>query len=200
MSKFWQEFFRLQGTQIAGSSVYHPQTDGQTEVVNRILEDYLRCFVSEDQKNWTDLLTWGEYSYNTARHSSIGMSPFEALYGRPPPSILSYTRGSSKVAKVVELLTQRSALQQRLKANIERAQHRMKQKADKHRTEKMFDVGAWVFVKLQPYRQVTIRGRRSPKLSKRYGPLQITARIGQVAYKLAFPAKAKIHDVSHLYS
>lgn len=78
MSKFWQEFFQLQGYRIAASNAYHPHTDGQTKVVNRVLKDYLRCYVAEDQHNWIDMLAWGEYSYNTAHQSLIEMSPFEA--------------------------------------------------------------------------------------------------------------------------
>lgn len=68
------------------SSAYHPQMDGQSEVLNRCLEQYLRAFVFEHPKKWGDYLTWAEYHYNTSYHSAIGMRPFQAVYGRPPPS------------------------------------------------------------------------------------------------------------------
>ncbi|CAM8959252.1 unnamed protein product [Rhodiola kirilowii] len=67
MSTFWQELFKKQGTDLAHSSTYHPQSDGQTEVINRIMEDYLRCYVAEKQNNWVDLLPWAELHYNTAK-------------------------------------------------------------------------------------------------------------------------------------
>ncbi|CAM8925464.1 unnamed protein product [Rhodiola kirilowii] len=75
LSRFWKKLFRVQGTTLSHSSAYHPQTDGQSEVVNRGLEDYLRCFVNEQQNNRTELLPWAEYNYNTSWHSLIGMTP-----------------------------------------------------------------------------------------------------------------------------
>ncbi len=64
---------------------YHPQTDGQTEIVNKCLETYLRCFTQDSPKRWTYWLLWAEYSYNTTWHSAIRMTPYEAVYGVPPP-------------------------------------------------------------------------------------------------------------------
>lgn len=66
MSLFWKELFRLQGTWLKRSTTYHPQTDGQSEVVNKTLEIYLRCFINGKPKQWMHWLHWAEYSYNTA--------------------------------------------------------------------------------------------------------------------------------------
>lgn len=85
ISHFWRELFRLHGTHLAMSSAYHPQSDGQTEILNRYLEDYLRCFVADNPRQWLCFLPLAEWHYNTAYHSSIQMSPYEAVYGRPPP-------------------------------------------------------------------------------------------------------------------
>ncbi|KAL6179353.1 hypothetical protein ACLB2K_050869 [Fragaria x ananassa] len=87
LSRFWESFFKLQGTKLCRSSAYHPQSDGQAEVVNRSLEHYLRCFVADRPSSWRTLLHWAEWWYNTSYHSTIKMSPFEALYGTPPPSV-----------------------------------------------------------------------------------------------------------------
>lgn len=83
LSLFWRELFKLQGTSLKSSTAYHPQTDGQTEVVNKSLETYLRCFITASQ----DLGQLGfpaEFWYNTSFHVSSGCTPFKALYGRKP--------------------------------------------------------------------------------------------------------------------
>lgn len=76
LSNFWKSLFDLQGTTLRMSSSYHPQMDGQTEVVNRVLEQYLRCFTHGQPSKWSEWLVWVEYSYNTSTHSSTGFSPF----------------------------------------------------------------------------------------------------------------------------
>lgn len=87
-SSFWRHICRLQGTTLHMSSAYHPQTDGQTEAVNKCLEMYLRCFVYDNPKRWGQYLGWAEFWYNSAMHTSTGMTPFRAVYGRGPPTIL----------------------------------------------------------------------------------------------------------------
>ncbi|CAM8957386.1 unnamed protein product [Rhodiola kirilowii] len=121
MSRFWRDLFKLQDTTLATSSAYHPQTDGQTEVVNRCLEDYLRCFVAENQTTWAEFLPWAELHYNTSWHSSIRLTPFEAVYGRPPPKIVNYIPGASKVTEVDDLLTKRTTLMAQLRINLLKA-------------------------------------------------------------------------------
>ncbi|MCI62041.1 retrotransposable element Tf2 protein, partial [Trifolium medium] len=77
------------------SSSYHPQSDGQTEVINRTIEQYLRVFVHHKPSLWTRLLPWAEYHYNTSVHSASSLTHFEVIYGKKPPAIPSYTTGSS---------------------------------------------------------------------------------------------------------
>ena len=89
-SLFWQQLFQQQGTTLKMSSSYHPQTDGQTEVLNRCLEMYLRCYTQQNPKDWYKLLPWAAYWYNTAFHLAIGMTPFKAVFRRDPPQIPRY--------------------------------------------------------------------------------------------------------------
>jgi hypothetical protein len=198
-SHFWKELFRLQGTQLKMSTSYHPQTDGQTEVVNRCLENYLRCFTGDKPKEWVKWLPWAEWWYNTTYHSATKMTPFEAVYGRPPPILPTYTIGSSMVDQVDRVLRNRTQILHLLKENLTAAQSRMKHQADKHRSEREFKIGDWVFLHLQPYRQLSIQVRSSMKLSPRfYGPYKVLQRIGLVAYRLDLPSHSKIHPVFHV--
>ncbi|KAA0059567.1 Ty3/gypsy retrotransposon protein [Cucumis melo var. makuwa] len=90
LSHFWKELFRLAGTKLNRSSSYHPQSDGQTEVVNKSVETYLRCFCGERPHEWSQWTHWAEYWYNTTYHSSIGITPFQAVYGGLPPPLVYY--------------------------------------------------------------------------------------------------------------
>lgn len=71
ISSFWKQMFKSQGTNLAMSSSYHPQSDGQTENLNKRLEMYLRCFVFVHPKNWLEMLPWAQYWYNSSFHHSI---------------------------------------------------------------------------------------------------------------------------------
>lgn len=101
LSNFRRELFDLQGCTLKYISAYHPQTDGQTEVTNKILETYLRCFVSHQPSEWTNWLTLVEFRFNTSWKESANLTPYEVLYGRKPPILLSYiphtTRGPNKL-------------------------------------------------------------------------------------------------------
>ena len=89
---------------------------------------------------------------------------------------------------------------QTLKFHLERAHNRMKQMADKHRTDREYEEGDWVYIKLQPYRQTSMGRRPSQKLAARYyGPYKILKRIGAVAYTVELPEVAQIHHTFHVF-
>lgn len=199
MSRFWSEFFKIQGVELKHSSAYHPQTDGKTEVVNRCLECYLRCMVGNIPKSWSKWVSLAEYWYNSSFHSAIEMIPFQALYGVPPPIHLPYIPKDSPIEAVDLLLRDREAVIQLLRQSIARAQQRMARQANKHRTNRTFQIGDLVFIKLHPYSQNSVVAREFPKLSaKFYGPYKIIDKIGKSAYKVNLPNDSAVHPVFHV--
>ncbi|XP_019263933.1 PREDICTED: uncharacterized protein LOC109241636 [Nicotiana attenuata] len=114
---FWQELNRLQGTALAMSTAYHSQTD------------------ADARNRWVAMLPWAGYWYNTAFQSSACMTPFKVLYGRDPPAVTRYILGSSPNELVGAYLVDRDKILVLLKANLARAQNRMKGIADKQRKE-----------------------------------------------------------------
>lgn len=126
------------------------------------------------------------------------MTPFEALYGYKPRQLCIPAQDRSSVDSVLDFQLRREAMNQVLKEAIHQAQHRYKQIADSKRREVSYAVGDYVFLKLQPYRQLSVAVRRYLKLAHKYfGPYKIVERIGAVAYKLELPTGSLIHPVFH---
>jgi len=142
-----------------------------------------------------------EWWYNSNWHSTIGVTPYEVVYGQPPSLHIPYVAGDSSMEAIDRSLKARGECIEMLKYYLQRAQQRMKKQADKHRSEKQWEVGAWVYVKLQPYRHHSLALRRNQKLGpKFFGPFPVIACIGAVAYRLQLPIHAKIHPVFHISS
>lgn len=151
LSHFWQELFKLCGIELTSSTSYHPQTDGQTEIVNKWVEGYLRNYISGQQKAWVKWIYLCEYCYNTTHHMSIQMTPFTALYGYEPPSFIDLLLSDSRVPSAKDMLQESQDIVKTLKENIAKAQNQQKQYADQKRTERSFEVGDMVYLMLQPY-------------------------------------------------
>jgi hypothetical protein len=174
------------GTQLAHISSYHPQSDGKIEIVNKCLEGYLCCFVSDKKTQCIKWLRLAESWYNTSFHNATKMTPFMALYGYHPPSITYSLKDKSKVQEVEDHIEHQQEVIQLLKDNLTMAQNRMKQQANQHRSERSFEVGDWLFLRLQPYKQMSLKqATKDNKLSpKYYGPYKVLQNIGTMEYKL----------------
>ncbi|KAI2664122.1 Transposon Tf2-11 polyprotein [Labeo rohita] len=85
ISHVWKAFFKLLGVSVNLSSGYHPQTNGQTERKIQELGRYLRSYCQEDQRSWSRFLPWAEYSQNSLRHDTTGLTPFQCVPGYQPP-------------------------------------------------------------------------------------------------------------------
>ncbi|MCH95338.1 hypothetical protein A2U01_0016313, partial [Trifolium medium] len=148
ISHFWRDLFKFSGTLLRMSSPYHPQTDGQTEVMNRTIEQYLRAFVHDKPSNWVRFIPWVEIHYNTSIHAVSGLSPYQATYGKVPFSIPTYIPGDSAVEACDVVLSLREEILTLLKNNLLKAKKKMKEGADKHRRDVEFAVNSWVAYKL----------------------------------------------------
>jgi hypothetical protein len=118
---FWQELFKLSGTQLHFSSAFHPQSDRQSEATNRIITLYLRCLSSNRPRQWLQWLPWAEYCYNTAFQSSLRTSPFWVVYGRDPPSLRQFVPGEAVLPVVQSQMASRDEFLAEIKERLEQA-------------------------------------------------------------------------------
>ncbi|WVY89918.1 hypothetical protein V8G54_035432 [Vigna mungo] len=146
-----------------------------------------------------NMLPWAQYWYNTSFHHSLGMTPFQAVFGRLPPQLARYDQNQNDHMSIREALTARDKIISRLKANLLKSQNYMKQQVDKKRRNFQLQVGDLALVKLQPYRQQSLALRKNRKLGlKFFGPFEVIENIGSVAYKVQLPNTAKIHPMFHI--
>ena len=120
LSYFWKTLWGKLGTKLLFSTTCHPQTDGQTEVVNRTLSQLLRAIIQKNLKSWEECLPFVEFAYNRTVHSTTGFSPFEIIYGFNPltpmdliplPFEERVSLDSEKKAKMVKQLHEGVGLQ-----------------------------------------------------------------------------------------
>lgn len=104
ISSFWRELFKMSGTTLHMSTGCHPQMDGQTEVMNRTLEQYLRSFVHHQPAAWYKFLALAEWSYNTSQHTGTGMTPYEVVYNKPPPPFPATYEGRPATTRLIRYL------------------------------------------------------------------------------------------------
>jgi len=199
VSAFWKELFKLYNINLQFSTAYHPQTDGQTERVNQCLEMYLRCAFYGSPKKWHSWLSLAQLWYNSSFHSSLKCSPFRALYGYEPRIGALPQMPDNVSESVAEMAAERQLHLEALKTHLSTAQNRMKNQADKKRTDRQFLVGDQVLLKLQPYAQSSVVNRPFPKLAFKYfGPYNIRERIGLAAYRLELPSGSMVHPMFHI--
>ena len=185
LSHFWRVLWGKLGTKLLFSTTCHPQTDGQTEVVNRTLVQLLRALISRNLKSWEDLLPYVEFAYNRAVHSTTHISPFEIVYGFNPLTPIDLiplplnklvsVDGSSRADLVKKLHKQ-------VKERIEKQNVKVAKRVNRGRIQKVFQPEDWVWVH---FRKERFPNQRKFKLSPRGdGPFQVLERINDNAYKI----------------
>jgi hypothetical protein len=198
-SRLWPSVQKALGTKLNLSTTFHPQTDGEYERTIQILEDLLRAYILEFEGSWEDQLSLVEFTYNNNYQATIGMAPYEALYGRKCRTSLCWEELGEKQLigpKLVQINTENIKI---VKDRMKAAQDRQKSYADNRMRPLEFGIGKKVFLKVTPWKRMLRFGMKG-KLAPRYiGPFKVSRRIEPMAYKLALPPSlTKIHNVFHV--
>jgi hypothetical protein len=138
----------MTGVQLRMSTAFHPQTDGQSEAVNRTITMYLRCITGDRPRAWLEWLPRAEYCYNTSFHSALRATPFQVMYGRPPPPMVPYEPATARTATVDNMLMDRNAFLADVHDRLLQAQHYAKRIYDAHHRPLEFNIGDWVWLRL----------------------------------------------------
>ncbi|KAL0303357.1 UNVERIFIED_CONTAM: Transposon Ty3-G Gag-Pol polyprotein [Sesamum radiatum] len=194
------ELFKIIGSRLSMSSSYHPQSDGQTECFNSMLEEYLRHFVRGTQKDCVKLLDVAQLCFNAQNSSSTNKSAFEIVIGKQP--LLPHTLDSPQGVRSPLARSFSKEWKQNVgiaRSFLEKAQKQMKKYADQNRRFTEFNARDLVMVKVPDPRLSKSSRGRDPRLMQKYvGPLPVIKRIGTVAYKIELPPWWKIHNVFHV--
>jgi hypothetical protein len=199
VSNFWKSLQRELGTKVHLSTAYHPQTDGQSERTIQTLEDMLRACVMEYGGAWDTHLPLIEFAYNNSYHASIGMPPYEMLYGRKcrtPSCWLEPGEKQFAGPEIVQLTAEKVNV---AKEALRVARERQKSYADKKRRPFDFKEGEMVMLKVSPWKGIIRFGKRG-KLSPRFiGPFKILEKVNEQAYRLDLPPELDgIHSTFHV--
>jgi hypothetical protein len=126
VARFWEQLHECLGTKLIRSSSYHPQTDGQTERINQILEDMLRASILHYDKSWDKFLSLAEFSYNNSYQASLKMAPFDALYGRRCRTPLNWSEAGERTLFVLDLVKDSEENVQVIMENLKLSQMRQR--------------------------------------------------------------------------
>jgi len=194
-SGFWKELWRLLGTQLRLSTAYHPQTDGQTERANRVVEDMLRAYVNQHRTDWDQFLVPVEIAYNSSTHESTGFTPYHLNGGQQqlPLDIALGRPGVTNVEAVQDLLAETRQHLEDARLLLMQRQQKQKQYADRRRRDERYAVGDEVML-------ATKGLAHRHKLTDAYvGPFRVTEVIGDVNVRLDLPdAMGRTHPVFHV--
>jgi transposase InsO family protein len=199
VSEFWKQLNSQLQIQSLLSTAVHPQTDGQTERFNAVLEQYLRSYVSYLQDDWSTWLPLAEFAANSWKSETTGMSPFFANYGfhprmgfepNTPAAETTAARDAADFAHKMEQITEH------LRSESTAAQARYEEQSNRHRRPaRTYSPGESVWLDARNLR--TLRPQK--KLDwKNIGPFKVLEAISPYAYKLELPAAIRVYPVFHV--
>lgn len=195
-AKFTKSVFKALHIEQNLSTAFHPRTDGQTERVNSILEQYLRCYIDYQQTNWSTLLPVAEFAYNNTVHSSIKITPFFANLGYHPRFSVIVPRVSKDNVPVSDRIQALKDLYTTMKINIQSANDRhAKHFNTKSLPQPDLRIGEEVWLDARNLHT----SRPARKLDyKRVGPFRVLEKVGTRSYRLDLPKTMRIHPVFHV--
>src|SRR3954464_4748535 len=198
-SHFWKQLHESLGTRLEFSTAFHPQTDGQTERVNHILEDMLRARALDYLSSWDDNFPYAEFSYNNSYQASIEMATFEALYGKKCTTPLLWSGLGERNLFGPDIIQEAEEKVRLIKDRLKISQSRQKSYADKKRSDVSYETGDRVYLRVSPLRGIKrfgIRGKLAPRF---IGPSKVLSRKGEVAYEIELPeVLSAVHNVFHV--
>lgn len=199
-SKFWTHLMSRCGIRTQMSSTHHPQTDGSSEIMNRMVENYLRCYCSLRQDDWDELLPAAEFSYNSSKSEELQATPFEIDLGWNPRGPLDmHLPVDSSVESVAQFnMRMNEALDDaRFSHTLAKARHAAY--SSQTLTPPCYEVGERVWISRSLFRDAVSRAQSSDKLgSKRFGPFKILELVGKNAVCLDLPSNIRLHPVVHV--
>lgn len=202
---FWQELHHLLGVKLHMSTANHPQTDGQTERMNRVLEDMLRHYVNRHHDDWDDYLATAEFAINNAENVSVKNTPFMLNYGRHPyvPANMHEHLRDAKMWREQQRVPSANTFIDRMSKAItlarqcmQTARERQVQYASGKARPHNFEPGQHV---LLSSKFIRLRSEGTPKLQPKWlGPFKLVRMVGTQAAELELPSTMKVHDVFHV--
>lgn len=198
-SSFWKSLWKLCGTKLNMSTAFHPETDGQTERMNRTLEQMLRSYVNYKSNDWDEYLVACEIAYNNHVQSSTGYSPYYLNNGyniKLPVNMNGSIPPEQSSNETANIMIQRMNNDlEKAKQHLVQAQQKQIKYANQHRQFITFDVNDQVLLSTQNLNT----NNRSPKLLPKFiGPFTISKKLSDVVYELNLPSNFRVHPVFHV--
>jgi len=197
-ARFWREFCARLQVQPTYSTAFHPQTDGQTERMNRVLEEVLRHFINGEHNNWEELLPMVAFAINNSKSASTGETPFFLNHGSHPHTHVTLGLPKGDLPSLDVVFTDLEVTLKRTKALLRSAQDRQRSYADPKRRPHNFAVGDKVMISTKNFKFKIGTKKLHPKY---LGPYEIESLIGSAgnAVRVTLPkAYSRIHPVFHV--
>jgi hypothetical protein len=200
---FWRTLWKKLGTNLNFRSTYHPQTDGKTKVVNKSLGNILRSLVYENAKQCDQILAQDEFAYNDSPNRSIGMSPFQIVYGMHPRGVYELNNLGKKELRSADgedFAVSMQELQKSVKQRLHESSGKYKYREDMKRRQVDFQVGDLVMAYLRKERFPM--GTYNKLKMKNVGPCRILIKFSANAYEIELPVDigiSPIFNVADLY-